>query len=338
MFIKKEKYKMSFGKYRLWTLFNIPIVGYWYCENGTDKTKHWTFPLFRKMTFENRRVMYLKININDFYAFDCFQHWVDIAHEMNAIVVIVCDSETVAENIKKRITFHNIEFIWLKSKRKKLSDYVNITSCKHWGAAACAKLTCFDHAEKHNIINFWKIDADDTRLCCCAKRAADILNRAESIAEDQLINAFSLDMHFSFYHQKHWSFGVCYIRHMENLFDMIKQQEKHWKNYYPGLCGVVNLDWFFSYMMEQGIFNIKTFCVDDLYFAHYKDCNGRNICLWKNGKCTYPLRKMFNIEYSEIDISKEVICVDKLPHDESRKFVESTIASYAFIQNILSIS
>ena len=95
MFIKKEKYRLNCGKYRLWTLFNIPIVGYWYCENGTDKTKHWVFPLFRKMTFENRRVMYLKININDFYVFDCFQHWVDTAHKMNAIVVIVCDNETV---------------------------------------------------------------------------------------------------------------------------------------------------------------------------------------------------------------------------------------------------
>ncbi|MBE6390930.1 MAG: hypothetical protein E7042_01825 [Lentisphaerae bacterium] len=326
MFIKKEKYKMSCGKYRLWTLFNIPIVGYWYCENGTDKTKHWVFPLFRKMTFENRRVMYLKININDFYAFDCFQHWVDTAHKMNAIIVIVCDSETVAENIKKRITFHNIEFIWLKSRTSRLSDLVKITSDPSWSRAACAKLTCFDHAREHNISNFWKIDADDTKLCCDASQVANILTNAENVAEEQSINAFSLDMHFSFFHSKHWSFGVCYINRMDNLFDCIKKHGNAWTDYYSSFFnGHYNLDWFFSFLMEQGTFNIKTFYVDELYFIHYKEYYGRNLYFWKDQKCTHPLLKAVDSEYAETAVSTDAIAITTPTPLESKKFVKENI-------------
>lgn len=340
MFIKKEKYKMSFGKYRLWTIFNIPIFGYWYRENETDKAKHWVFPLFRKMTFTNRRVMYLKININDFYAFDCFQHWVDTAHKMNAIVIIVCDSETVAENIKKRITFHNIEFIWLKSRTGRLSNLVKITSDSCWSRVVCAKLTCFDHAKEHNISNFWKIDADDTKLCCSVSQVVNILTNAESVAENQSINAFSLDMHFSFTKSKHWSFGVCYIRQMENLFDVIRKQSLEWKSQYASILNRVvqmNIDCYFSFLMEQGTFNIKTFYVDELYFIHCKDFFGRNLYFWKDKKCIHPIRKVFDAEYSEIDISPDAICVAELPPGESRKFADVAISHNDFIEGVARI-
>ena len=304
--------KLKKDNTRLLKFHHIPFLYYEYDENNQIKNVK-LFP--QKKHFENDIVFYLKVNIIQDYTFISLQHWIDIVHEANADFYIICDNKKLEEQILQKIHFYDLDIKFIKScTDKSMKKLIKCISCTYWTKAAYAHLTTFYHASKHNIKKFWNIDADDTTILLSAKRAQELLKKAEQYAYDNNINISSLDMHLSKTtgNEKFWTMGITFLQYDGSFFDIFKNiKDSSWLEYFGFLKkGGGSADAFINYIGHntKGL-KINTFYNNNLYFMHWKYFYGFMFYTWQNGKLIFPFLKSLNVDsVSEFDIAK--CCVD----------------------------
>lgn len=316
------------------------------CKRFNKKRKSYSlFPTLRKQKNyshnpDNKNVFYLKINSADNCSFQCLQHWINIIGWFGGDFYIICDKEDLERQVYQKIHFDNKNIKFIKSIHKPIEHIVKNMSTRFWTKATYAHLTAFYHARKLGLENFWNIDADDTMFLIEAPRAAQILKNAQNYAKANNITAFSMDMHTSRTHGKHWSFGITYIDSRVDWFEIFSNEKTpEWMNKYIGKYDwEFNLDWYFTYLRDFKEFKNKTFYVENLHFMHYGDFMlnpiSWGISQWKNGKVFYPILKtIFNQDsLAEIPISTESVKVDTL---DSEKMSFHYINQYlTFLNNI----
>lgn len=316
------------------------------CKRFNKKRKSYSFfPTLRKQKSyshnpDNKHMFYLKINSADNCSFQCLQHWINIIGWFGGDFYIICDKEDLEKQVYQKIHFDNRNIKFIKSIHKPIEHIVKNMSTKFWTKATYAHLTAFYHAKKLGLNSFWNIDADDTMFLIEAPRAAQILKNAQNYAQANNITAFSMDMHTSRTHGKHWSFGITYIDSRVDWFEIFNNEKTpEWMNKYIGKYDwEFNLDWYFTYLRDFKGFKNKTFYVENLHFMHYGDFMlnpiSWGISQWKNGKVFYPILKtIFNQDsLAEIPISTESVKVDTL---DSEKMSFHYINQYlTFLNNI----
>ena len=309
-------------------LFNLSILEYYKRHN--EKKKHYSlFPVFKKRKSysynpKNEYLFYLKLNSSDNCSFSCLQHWINIIGWIGGDFYIICDKEDLECEVYERIHFNNKNIKFIKSVYKPIEHIVKNMSTKFWTKATYAHLTAFYHAKSLGVDKFWNIDADDTMFLVEAPRAAEILKKVQTYAQENNITAFSMDMHTSRTHGKHWSFGITYINAKIDWFAIFNAETTpEWMNKYLGKYDwEFNLDWYFTYLRDYKEFKNKTFYVENMHFMHYGDFMlnpiSWGISQWKNGRVFYPILKgVFNQdELADIPISSESIKIDTLENEE----------------------
>ncbi len=322
---EKIKIQLINGKSRQIKFLGFPIFQYDVIYTENKKNKRYYFPFIKKnknYTNENKEttVFYLKMNIDTNISMICLQHWIDTINLLDADFYIICDNKKLQNNILKYIIFKNSNIKFISSIRNPLSNLVKKLVSKNWINAAYAHLTTFFHAKQNNIRNFWNIDADDTMLIINSEKITEILKQAQKYAIDNNINAFSLDMWNSRTRGKYWSFGITYINNSNSFVEIFNNlQNNNWQKN----ClfnDDINLDWYFTYLKQKNISQIKTFYIENTYFMHscrlgnefFTNIVGSYLCYWTNNKVIYPI--ISNIFEDEqlgiIPINKECIKLD----------------------------
>ena len=190
----------------------------------------------------------------------------------------------------------------MKSKKSEdLKVIVDAISNRNWENASYAHLTAILHGY-NNYDYFWNIDADDTRFCVSINKMYEILDVAELYAKKYEIDCFSLDMWNSETRGKHWSFGVTFMNSKNDYIQICTDRRKDEDYFSMDKEGNSNIDWFFTYLRNKNILNIKSFYVDNLKFIHYSNDFfekpvGSGLYHWQAGKLIYPLMNYgFGIE------------------------------------------
>ncbi|MBQ7287396.1 MAG: hypothetical protein IJW73_06510 [Candidatus Gastranaerophilales bacterium] len=187
-----------------------------------------------KKPASNQRVFYLKVHRLHKTAFDCIQHWVNIAYELNAFIYFVCDNPQMEKEIYQKIYFGNFNFEFIKSDRTTLKKCIQtilnkVDRRKMWQRIGYAMTTAFAHAYKNKYKLFYNIDADDILLFLDAKTAAKAFIQAEEYAKKNKLDLFNLDMFVSKSFGTHWSFGVVMCLSSENCINAI-EKNVNWRN------------------------------------------------------------------------------------------------------------
>ena len=333
MFFEKIRIKTKSKLIKQIRICNYPLIEY-YDENNKKRRHHILLPNFHSkyITYDNDNVFYLKVNRSDDYAFRCLQHWLNIAECMKVKVYIICDNKKLEQKIYKHIIFSNNDINIIKSVHKPLNKIVKNIATKLWIKATYAHLTTFWHAKEKNFKSFWNIDADDTMLELDANVCANILKDISQYAKNNDIKAFSLDMHTSRTKGKHWSFGITYTNSEFDWFNLLNANTNtDWRNKYLSYDYHFNLDWFFTYLRDKNICNIKTFYIENLYFIHYGDflsnTIGSGVFHWINNRVEFPiLLDIFGSQkFGDIPISKSCIKFDyKLSPQMAFDFITNT--------------
>lgn len=324
-FYEKDKFILDDGRIKIKKFLN-GVAEYRSIKEGDKKIRKFT--LFPKQKTIKEPVFYLKIHGIREFSLKCFQKWVDVAHEMGAMVILVCDDKETKKAVCNNIIFHDdVEII--TTRIKELKPYVDAITCKLWHNAAFAKLAIFLHSKKNNIKHFWKIDADDTEFLLKTSEIAKLLKNAEKIAEEQEIKAFSLDMHNSKLFDKYWSFGVCYIDNQIDWFSIFeKYMNNGWKEKYEKrFKECMNLDWFFTYLRNENIVNIKSFYIENSFFYHHfeRTSSFMKLLYWNNGFLEYPYFRVVDTKFSKKPINSSCICIGKVDKEEGEYFFRKEI-------------
>lgn len=310
-------------------VFNVVILEA-YRKNSDKKKIHYSILPFLKKDRNysknpnNKYTFYLKINNINNTSFQCIQHWINIIGWLNADFYFICDNENLKNMLYERVRFDNKNIKFIKSIYRPLEHIVKNISTPFWVNATYAHLTAFMHAKKNNIKDFWNIDADDTMFLVEAPRAAEIIKKAQDYADKNNLDAFSLDMHTSRTHGKHWSFGITYVKSFRDWFSIFDaNKDNKWISNYRGKYdNEFNLDWFFTYLRDFKNLNVKTFYVDNLHFMHFGDFMlnpvSWHISHWKHGKVYYPILKYVfnNSDLSEITVSEQSIKIDTIESED----------------------
>ncbi len=326
---KKIEFNTEREAVKQYRIFNVPVLEV-YIRNLQSKKLHYSIlPFFKKdrSYFENpvnKHTFYLKVNNINNTSFQCIQHWINIIGWLKADFYIICDNDILENMIYNRIRFNNKNIKFIKSAYKPLTNIVKNISTPFWSKATYAHLTAFLHAKKHKIQNFWDIDADDTMFLVEAPRAAEIIRKAAEYADKNNLDAFSMDMHTSRTHGKHWSFGITYIRPAKDWFSILNNNKNtDWMgNYFGKYDYEFNLDWFFTYLRDFKNLNAKTFYIENLHFMHSGDFMlnpiSWHISHWKKGKVHYPILKYVfnNSDLSEIPVSRCSIKIDTIESED----------------------
>ncbi len=334
-FVKLIKIRLINGKkIKILQLFGKNVL---YIEKYLNKKIKFYLRNNALTTNPSDNIFYLKINTIKDHSLECFQKWIDIANKKNAKVYIVCDDKKTELSLYKNIRFHD-NFEVIRSKIKKLYPYMKSLSCKFWYNDVLTKLAIFYHASKHGHKNFWKIDADDTMFCIENDDIVTFLQNAEQISNEQNIKAFSLDIHTSKLYGKHWSFGVCYIDNTIDWFSIFqKYMNNGWKEKYnQRFKEGMNLDWFFTYLRDEKILNIKSFYINKSYFYHYHDRSSDLMKLshWNDNKLIYPHLKCMNSYFGERPIFLGNICIGNA---EASVYIKQEVSKDYNLYNLLAI-
>lgn len=239
-------------------------------------------------------VLYLKINRSDEAAVMCMQYWLNIANFMNADIYIICDKKEIKYKLLKTLHFKNENIKFIKSIVNPLKKIIKTICSPCWEKAGYAHFTTFYHSIKNNIQNYWNIDADDTTFLCRPSISAEILQKAAKYADDNNINAFSLDMWRSRSYGKHWSFGITYQKNNIDWFKIFQSNKDcKWQKLYANQTTIYNVDFYFNYLREYSKLKIQNWYVENLYFLHWGDfflhVIQSSLCNWKEGKLSFPI-------------------------------------------------
>lgn len=275
---------------RIFKFLNIPIF-------RTDKNKNKNRIFFFKSidtNYTNKNLFfYLKVNLNNKYSMKALQQWIDIVNCMNADFIIVCDSNKLKNSILKNIKFYDENIKFTKSLRKPLKNIVKNIVTGFWANAAYAHMTTFFHAQKHDIKEFWNIDADDTIILAEPSKVSEILHSAQIYAQTNNVSLFSFDMWRSRTRSKAWTFGITYTRNVNNFIKNFKNANKSWQKDYIDVDQALNIDWYCTFLKNTGFAKIETFFVENCGFIHLGDCIfdpvGKFICFFKENTVCYPI-------------------------------------------------
>lgn len=278
-------------------------------------------------------VFYLKVNREERYTYRNLQHWIDtISYYTNPSIIIVCDKESIVNNIKSTIDFKNINYSIIESSISDEINYIVQNTCvENWHRAGIAHMTTFLHAKENRYDFFWNIDADDTLICLSAQRSYELLRTAEKYSFDSKLGLLSLDMWRTVVQRihgtEHWTFGVTFTNANFDWMDYTKKYALD--EGVKKLKLIKNLDCYFTYLSLKKEIKIETFYVENLKFIHYSDdffkrldCSG--FFYWKNNKLIFPI-----IVYcigaqkrGELVIADDVIKLDiKISDEESMIFL-----------------
>ena len=315
MLFEKIKFNIDqIDESRQINLFSYPILEY--SKSKNNKRNLLFFPCINKQNnINNKEIFYLKVNRNEAYSIRCLQHWIDIINEYKADFYIICDNKDLKLRILKQIRFKDKNIKFLKSiKNSQTKRIVKNIATPLWEKATYAHLTPFYHSRKNNISKFWNIDADDTMFALYADKVAQILKRIALYADNNNFNAFSMDMHASRTHGKHWSFGITYTKNNINWFKIfLNNKNTSWCNAYMHYDYDFNLDWFFTYLRDNNLARNETYYIDNMLFIHFGDffynTIGSGASIYSQQKIKYPiLLDIFDAKnLGFIDINKNVI-------------------------------
>lgn len=284
---EKIKVNLHTGKMRVVYFLGIELLSYTYNSKGKMNICFRFFNNNHKVD-KLKRMFYLKINRNIDDSVICFQHWINIINNMGADYVIVCDDNNLKKKILNSVIFYNSNIKFIKSIKYPFLKIVKKQNFdKNWYNAAFAHLTCFWHAKKNDLMNFWNIDADDSLILMSANRVAEMLNMAEKYTEINELDALGLDFWAIQTKGKHWSFGITYTRMNKDYFNLINTKLISWKKY-ENFTSVHNLDWLFTYLKDENCLNLKTFYIENLYLVHFGrfigDIGTAWVSTWRNGE------------------------------------------------------
>lgn len=325
---KRIKINYTKGKLRQIRLFDIPIVQYEIITEKSKKKIRFCLPMFLRPK-KDRPVFYLKINnTNTGFNIFCLQHWLNIINTLGGDFVIVCDNKKLEYVMLNRIIFCTSNIKIIRSDRTIPKRVIKNVATIMWEKAAYAHLTTFYHAKKYGIEEFWNIDADDTSFMEEPPVVANALQTVVNYAKENNLDAFSLDMHRTFFRGEHWSFGVAYIQNNSKLIKLVeKAKNRHWhdeKLKYDKNC---NLDWYFTYLLDSKQAKISTFEIDNCYFMHWGAITNllfmmHSASITRNKQMEYPLGyKMFNVKDSIMQIPDDCISFDTgIKEENSLKF------------------
>jgi hypothetical protein len=169
--------------------------------------------------------------------------------------------------------------------------------------------------------------------------SAEILRKAEQYSEKANIELFSLDMHRSEMHDKHWSFGITYTLNPAKWLDLFaSNNNKEWHKKYYHYDSNSNLDWYCTYLKDTKISTIGTFAVNNLMFAHWANINtlffGYTIYHWLDGHLIWEFLDKFypNTNLSNISISSEVLMLPvEISNIEWQNFLDSHLYNINFL-------
>lgn len=238
---------------------------------------------------------YFKINRDAEYTVSCVQGWIDIAHEMGRNFVFVCDNKLLEYKIITKCQFYEENIVFFSSIGKELNDIVRNLCTGNWSNATHAHLTPFYDAKRLKIARFWNIDADDTTIALSTKRTAELLKNVEKKANEEGIEAFSLDMHNSKSFGVNWTLGVLYINNKSDFCKIFENvTDLSWGDWIlEKYDDYLNLDWFITSLQRKSIINIKSFYINDCFFIHWGDFlrNPLNcgVYFWHNKNLYFPL-------------------------------------------------
>lgn len=269
----------------------------------------------------NQPIIYFKINRMADYTVSCIQHWVDVAYQMKADFMFLCDNTQLEYQVLKDVKFPSADVKFMPSMRKALKSATKVVATPRWQNAACVHLTPFYNAEKNNIKKFWAIDADDTMFCLSQNRVVELLKQVQSMADQNDISIISLDMWHSRTLGKHWSWGIAYINDNTGFCETINQtKDFSWINAgtYPyRASGQTNVDWYFTYLKNHKEFKIETFYVENAMFIHWGNflkypAMAAAVYYWSSGKLIYPIYRYVHCDEHSgfVDIASDCICVD----------------------------
>lgn len=290
-------------------------------------------------------VFYLKINRDIGYSIRNLKRWLSVANERKAKCFLICDNERLKENIVRAIDMNgypDLNIKWIESIKSKqsLALIKNMTN-ERWKNAGLAHLTTFLHAQKHGYTSFWNIDADDTMMCLNQVRVVECLEKAETYAEDNGIDIFSLDMWRSQSRGRSWSFGITYVRG-DNVWEEIIVRNFNFigKVSHSFVDGVSpkNIDEFFAYVKKNDTkIRIETFCVKNLLFVHYSDDFLFNpiqsgIYTWRGEEIHFPiLEYVYGVaSLGKMSIAEDVVQLEcGITEEEGRLYLAES-ANYTF--------
>lgn len=335
---EKIKIKLKDGKSRQFCICGIPIFQY---DKLYGNKIQYYFPLYRRISKNNKIACYFKVNRLREYTFLCIQNWINVfEYKKNIDLYIICDNDLLKKEICQNIVFTNSNIKFIKSNIKNTKKLGNKIAIKRWRRAAYAHLTAYWHAYNYKYDAFWNIDADDTIILLPPQRTSNLLNKIEQFSQEKGIDNFSLDMWRSYTGSKHWTFGITYTLNNKNWLSTISNlYNNDWVLKYKDYNIEYNLDWFFTYLLEYQNVKNETFYIENCSFIHYgaflADIIKGSICKWQNKKIYYPI--IINI-FKDQELGIRPIAQDCIKFDinvqdsESLEFLQEYVGKISGIK------
>lgn len=317
---------------------------YQYSKQNGKKKRQWVKSI---RPSSQQRVFYLKVHRVHSTSFLCIQHWLDIAHELNAFCYFVCDNKEMEIAIYEKNLFHNDRFRFISSDQKTLKPVIE--KLLHdgedkWKRIAAAMLTPFVHADEHNYCSSYNIDADDIEILLRPELIAKAFIKAENYATENNLNCFNLDMFVSKTFGVHWSFGVVYVRTPKTCLEVIKNNtnwrenkkliKKHQIDYLDEFW--FNVDWLFTFLRDTKQLKLETFYIEKAYVVHMPDIILEHewafFFQWNNQKINHPvLLDLYNDQrWGALPIAP---CVVKIDINLSEKDLHNFMNEFYFVDS-----
>lgn len=328
-----RKIKLSDHSIKQFSLFGINLFEIRKDYASKKRTFSWSVGRKKSVKYVDDNVFYLKINSNKDYSFKCLQHWLDIIHEYGADFYIVCDKPEIEKSILKECVFYSPDIKFIKSiKNSTLKKIVKNIATKYWINATYAQLTTFFHSRINGIKEFWNVDADDTMILADADSVADLLKKAKCYAENNNIDAFSIDMHTSRSYYRHWSFGVTFVRQEKDWMSLFSEvKDVSWRKEYTIYDKNMNLDWYMTYLRNNSKADIRVFYAENMEYIHWGSLlfNPIGAAIWKykQGNILYNIMLDFfhNKELGIVPIDKKSVCVGEISEKNIDSFKENKL-------------
>ena len=243
-------------------------------------------------------VFYLKLNRNENYTYRNLQRWIDIiSTRKDSLVFLLCDKDEIIDRANNKVEFRGLNYKWIRSEREDedLRYVTELVIQQDWRKASYAHLTTFWHAKQNRYPKYWNIDADDTFFCLSPERTMELLNNAQTYADNNSFDVFSLDMWRSREPGLQWTFGITYTRMEKDWMSIIRKGcsvDQHKRESIMRLCH--NIDLYFTFLGESGLIRAESFYAENLRYIHYSDDFFRRpmnsgLFHWKNGELFFPL-------------------------------------------------
>lgn len=285
-------------------------------------------------------IIYFKINRIADYTISCIQQWVDVAYQMKADFVFVCDNTQLEYQVLNGVKFPSSDVKFIPSMKGALRRICKAISTPIWEKAACAHLTPFYHARKNGIKKYWAIDADDTMFCLLPKRIAEVLHQAQRLGKEADMSVLSLDMWHSRTLGRHWSWGIAYINENVDFFRIFdEERDLSWvmAGDYPYRqgSGETNADWYFTYLkLHKGV-RAETFYVDESMFIHWGNfvkypSMTAAVYYWSKGKLSYPIYRYVHGDekFGYIDIASDCFRIDiAVTREEGMRYLRKNLST-----------